>query len=62
MATVEVPLGAKAIIVTDQLLAHYTDWTRVPAEGVKGHIEARVVPTKDPNVVDVLTRYVAPDD
>ncbi len=53
---IEVPPGAKAIIVHDQLLAQYEDWTAVPE-----NVQARVVPTDNPNVVDVQSRFLHPE-
>jgi hypothetical protein len=50
---VAVPHGFKAIIVSDQLLAQFEDWTPVPET-----CQARVVPTDNPHVVDVESRYV----
>ena len=53
---VPVPHGSKAIIVSDQLLAQYEDWTVVPE-----NIQARAVPTDNPNVVDIQSRIVVPE-
>lgn len=50
---IEVPPGSKAIIVSDQLLAQFEGWTGVPET-----CQARVVPTDNPHVVDVESRYV----
>jgi len=57
MRTVVVPDGYKAILITDQLAAHYTDWTALTAPAPYTHIEAKASPTKDPLVLDVQTRY-----
>jgi hypothetical protein len=53
---VAVPRGSKAIIVSDQLLAQYEDWTAIPE-----NVQARVVPTDDPHVVDLQSRIVEPE-
>lgn len=56
--TIEVPEGCKAIIVSDQLLARYEDWTRIDGVEVRvtgGASEAAAL------IVDVQARYVAPE-
>jgi len=59
--TIEVPEGCKAILVSDQLLARYADWTEIHG------CEARVTSIRggeiEPSdlIVDVQTRYVAPE-
>lgn len=53
--------SATTVFVTDQLLAHFEDWTPLTApEGMR--IEARAVPTDDPNVFDIQTRYTRTGD
>lgn len=59
MTMIEVPNTAAAIIVS-KLLEQYTDWTAIkpPAESDFTTIEARAVPTDDPLIWDVESRYV----
>ena len=52
--------GQVVVIVSRQLADHYRDWTAIKPPDGHGFsvIEAMVVDTADPNVVDVQARYV----
>lgn len=60
-STIEVPDGCVAVIVTEQLRDTFADWTRVgPPPNDVGYsgVEVKVVPTDNPAIWDVQSRYV----
>lgn len=59
---VEVPEGCRAVFVTEQLAARYADWQGVVAPAPFYLIEAKVVSTESPLIIDVQTRYVGRTD
>lgn len=59
--TIEVPEGCKAVLVSDQFLDRYTEWTAVIPRNIPHpytNIEIKVEPI-DELLIDVATRYVS---
>lgn len=58
--SIEVPDGAHAIIVSDQLLDQYRDWTRIggPTEFGSQYKQIEVMVEEDGPLAEVHTRYV----